>query len=153
MSNDDALRTLEQLRESTVDEAKRDLTVAQLRLTRAEDVMGAAAARLGVSSERLDQALQANAELRGARDYHWAERTERALRLAQAFADERLQTAQATLADARAEVTRAEDAWRTAELARRAASHVLREREAKRMHRAELHAEEEAADSHRARRT
>jgi len=148
----EALRTLEQLRENAVDEAKRGLAVAQQRLARAEELRADATSRLSVASRKLADARQANQELRAARDYHWAERTQQALRLGEVAAEERLQKAQATLLYARAEVSRAEDVWREAELGRRATSHVVREREAQRAHKAELREEEEAADNHRARR-
>jgi len=148
----EALRTLEQLRENAVDEAKRALGVAQQRLARAEELRADASARLSVASGKLADARLANQELRDARDYHWAERTQQALRLAEVASEQRLEKAHAIVLEARAEVSRAEEAWREAELGRRATSHVVREREAQRAHKAELRAEEEAADSHRARR-
>lgn len=148
----EALRTLEQLRENAVDEAKRALALAQQGLARAEDLRAEATARLSIASRKLADARQANQELRAARDYHWAERTQQALRLAEVAAEGRLEKAQAIVLEARAAVSRAEDVWREAELGRRATSHVVRERAAQRAHKAELLAEEEAADIHRARR-
>ncbi len=147
----EGLRSLEKLRADAVEQAREALAQERAQLTKLDDLVRSLAAGLQQVSAEIERA-RAEVALDTVADFAWAERMQRRARVSAAQSEQRLRAAQAQRAQTQLRVQLAERSLLDAELGRRAVGHVMAQREAARAHKLELRSEEDAEDTHRARR-